>query len=142
MTQQQIAKAILHTDGAAKGNPGPAGAGFVLTTETGDTIAEGAIPLGHATNNFAEYKALIAGLTEALARAIPTVEVFSDSELMCRQLNGQYRVKSEGLIPLYQEVRRLAAGFQIVKYTHVRRHLNERADALANEAAYLSARGG
>jgi ribonuclease HI len=113
----------------------------VLETDGGEVIAEGAIPLGRATNNYAEYSALIAGLTEALARGIAEVEVLSDSELMCRQLNGEYRVRNAGLLPLYQQVCEMADRFRQVRFTHVRRHLNERADALANQGAALSARG-
>ncbi len=133
--QKPPQSAVLHCDGASKGNPGPAGAGFVLSTPDGDLIASAAIPLGVATNNFAEYQGLIAGLNEATARDIKQLQIMSDSELLVKQLLGQYRVRSGNLKPLYESARRLIACFDTVHIKHVRREYNTEADKLADEAA-------
>ena len=127
--------AVLHCDGASKGNPGPSGAGFVLRTLDGDLISRAAIPLGIATNNVAEYQGLIAGLNEASAQGITNLRIMSDSELIVRQLNGRYRVRSQKLKPLYEAARGLIAGFDTVHITHIRREKNAEADELADEAA-------
>ncbi|WPD18807.1 MULTISPECIES: ribonuclease HI family protein [Thermaerobacter] len=122
----------LHTDGAARGNPGPAGIGVVLIDPHGQVAEQLARYIGTATNNVAEYTALIAGLERALARGARRLDVYSDSELMVRQLNGEYRVKHEGLKPLYHRVRELAACFDAVRFIHVPRERNREADRLAN----------
>lgn len=127
-----IKKASIFTDGASRGNPGPAAIGAVLTDEQGRLIATIAQSIGRATNNQAEYRALIAALEKSIALGIERVDVYSDSELMVRQINGQYRVRNPSLQPLCQQVRRLQnrlGGFTI---THVPREQNREADRLAN----------
>lgn len=126
--------AILSADGASRGNPGPAGAGYVLESTDGDVIAKGTIPLGIATNNFAEYAGIVAGLKECVQRGIQHLLIRSDSQLLCRQLNGQYRVKSDNLKDLYLEAKHLLRRFQSVRIEHIPREENELADSLANEA--------
>ncbi len=125
---------VLYTDGGARGNPGPAGAGWVLFGPDGALLTEGGRYLGTATNNVAEYEALLAGLRAAAGAGCARVEVRSDSELLVRQMSGAYKVKNEGLKPLFAEARRLVARFQAVRITHVRREENAEADRLANEA--------
>lgn len=127
-------KVIIHTDGASRGNPGEAGIGVTISTTDGQKIAEISEYLGITTNNIAEYKALIRGLEEALLSGATEVEVYTDSELMARQINGQYKVKNEGLLPLYGEAKKLLGQFGSAKVTHVRRELNKAADKLANLA--------
>ncbi len=129
---------VLHTDGASLGNPGPAGAGFVLLEDDGEVVREGSIPLGVATNNVAEYKALIAGLNEAAALGARRLTVRSDSELMIKQLRGEYRVKTPHLRPLYEWAVKLARRFEQVRWEHVRRESNTVADDLAGAAAKRS----
>lgn len=126
--------AILSADGASRGNPGPAGAGYVVKSTGGDTIAEGRIPLGIATNNFAEYAGIVAGLQECAEHEIEHLLIRSDSQLLCRQLTGEYRVKSDNLKELYMEAKHLLRRFQSVRIQHVPREENELADRLANEA--------
>ena len=124
--------AILWSDGAARGNPGPAGIGAILKTPDGNVIAEVSDFLGHTTNNVAEYRALLAGLERAIEVGIQRIEVRADSELMIKQLKGQYRVKNAGLKPLYEQARELLSQFSNVKLSHVRREHNSEADRLAN----------
>ena len=130
---------VLNTDGGARGNPGPAGAGFVLRDPAGHVIAGGGRFLGHATNNIAEYEALIDGVEAALARGVRELEVRCDSELVVKQIGGQYRVKNEGLKPLYDKARELLGAVPEARVVHVRREQNAEADALANEAMDASA---
>ena len=125
---------ILYTDGAARGNPGPAGLGVVVADSDGKTLAEVATYLGKATNNQAEYQALIAGLEKALALGATAVAIRSDSELMVRQLNGAYKVRNEGIKPLYAKAVGLLSRFAQYTIDHIPRELNSRADALANRA--------
>ena len=127
-------KARLFTDGGARGNPGPAAYGFVLETEDGTVLAAEGEAIGVATNNVAEYSALIAGLRRALELAVPEVEVVSDSELLVKQMTGEYRVKNEALRELSLEAARLARQIGTVTYRAVRREHNELADRLVNEA--------
>jgi ribonuclease HI len=127
-------KAKLSTDGGARGNPGPAAFGYVIETEDGTVLAAHGETIGIATNNVAEYSALIAGLEKARELAVEEVEVVSDSELMVKQMTGEYRVKNEALQELWQRASRLARGFRDVSYTAVRREHNELADRLVNEA--------
>src|SRR6187200_2130140 len=133
--------AVLWTDGAARGNPGPAGIGAILKSASGDVLFTGSEFLGHTTNNVAEYKAVLLGLTGALAKGVRRVEVRADSELLIKQLRGEYRVKSPGLKPLFEEARRLIARFASVKLTHIRRELNGEADRLANQGIDKVGRG-
>jgi ribonuclease HI len=130
---------VLRTDGAARGNPGPAGAGAVLEDGEGRVLRETAEYLGSRTNNQAEYEALILGLQEALdeagARAAETrLDVVLDSELVVRQLVGRYRVKDAALRPLFEEARLLASRFGAFAPRHVPRGQNARADEMANLA--------
>jgi len=127
-------KLILNTDGGARGNPGPAGAGAVLATPQGRVVARLHRYLGRTTNNVAEYQALIMGLDQALALGARSLEVRLDSELIVKQLQGAYRVKSPKLKPLYQQVRDRLRRFQDVHIIHVRREQNQEADRLANLA--------
>ena len=127
-------KARLYTDGGARGNPGPAAYGYVLEAEDGTVLAAHGERIGVATNNVAEYRALIAGLEKAVELAVPEVEVVSDSELLVKQMNGEYRVKNAALQDLSIEASRLAREIGKVSYTAVRREHNELADRLVNEA--------
>ena len=125
---------VLRTDGAARGNPGPAGAGFVVETDDGSVINSGWVYLGRRTNNQAEYEALICGL-EALESDPPThLTVYSDSELMVRQLNGEYRVKDSDLKDRFIRASQILLRIGSVTVEHVSRSENERADDLANQA--------
>jgi ribonuclease HI len=124
----------LHVDGASRGNPGEAGFGVHVTDTSGHEVASLYGYLGQATNNVAEYQALLHGLRWALARGTARVEVYSDSELLVRQLSGRYRVKSSGLLPLHREAQGLLARFESARLTHVPRERNREADALANRA--------
>ena len=124
----------LYTDGGARGNPGPAGIGAVLLTASGDVVEELADSIGTATNNVAEYQALLAGLELALDRGIERLDVFLDSELVVRQVNGEYKVKDAGLKPLHAQACQLLSRFHEVDVKHVRREQNAEADRLVNEA--------
>lgn len=121
----------LQTDGASRGNPGPAAAAFVLLDGERE-IASGARYLGRRTNNEAEYEALLDGLRAALQQHPARLEILLDSELLVEQLRGRYRVRSATLLPLWQQARDLLGQFPQVEIRHVRRSGNERADALAN----------
>jgi ribonuclease HI len=127
-------KARLFTDGGARGNPGPAAYGFVLESEDGTVLAAEGEAIGTATNNVAEYSGLIAGLQKAVELQVPQVEVVSDSELMVKQMRGEYRVKNEALRELYDEATALARRVGNVEYRHVKRAHNELADKLVNDA--------
>ncbi|NOY53903.1 MAG: ribonuclease HI family protein [Deltaproteobacteria bacterium] len=125
---------LIHTDGAAKGNPGPAGIGCIACAEDGTVLFEHCRYIGETTNNVAEYKALIDGLTRALEEGASEVRVASDSELMVRQLHGIYRVKQPHLRKLFDEVTRLSRRFDHFEIAHIPREENREADALANRA--------
>ena len=127
-------KARLSTDGGARGNPGPAAYGYVLEAEDGTVLAAHGKAIGVATNNVAEYTALIAGLEKALELCVAELEVVSDSELMVKQMRGEYRVKNKDLQGLFLDASRAARALGSVTYTHVRREHNELADRLVNEA--------
>jgi probable phosphoglycerate mutase len=127
-------KAKLFTDGGSRGNPGPAAYGYVLEAEDGTVLAARGERIGVATNNVAEYRALIAGLEKAVELAVPEVEVVSDSELLVKQMTGEYRVKNAALQDLSIQASRLAREIGKVSYTAVRREHNELADRLVNEA--------
>ena len=122
------------TDGGARGNPGPAAYAFVLETEDGTVLDARGEAIGVATNNVAEYSALVAGLREALDRGVTELEVRSDSELMVRQMLGEYRVKNKDLQALFLDASRAARQIGAVTFTHVRREHNELADRLVNDA--------
>lgn len=124
---------IVACDGAARGNPGPAGIGVQITAEDGTVVAEIARGIGEATNNVAEYTAAIEGLERAEELGARVVTVRSDSLLLVNQLTGRFRVKTPHLQPLHRRARNLVAGFDRVTFEHVRRELNTEADRLANE---------
>lgn len=126
-------KLIIHTDGAARGNPGPAGIGVTIQTEDGTKLAEISQFIGRATNNVAEYTALITALEKAVALGAGEVEVYTDSELVVKQILGEYRVKNEGLKPLHRKVKSLASQFSNFRIAHVVRDKNKEADRLANK---------
>ena len=135
---EQINDVVMHSDGASLGNPGPAGAGFVIKTRAGRTLAEGAVPLEPTTVNVAEYRGLIDGLLEAQRLGARRVHALMDSQLVVRQLTGEYRVKAKNLRPLYQWASKLISSFDAFKCEHVPREKNKRADELAGEAAKRS----
>jgi ribonuclease HI len=127
-------KARLSTDGGARGNPGPAAYGYVLEAEDGTVLEARGAKIGVATNNVAEYRALIAGLEAALAHGVKELEVVSDSELLVKQMQGAYRVKNAALKTLSTQAAALGRDLDSVSYTAVRREHNELADRLVNEA--------
>jgi ribonuclease H / adenosylcobalamin/alpha-ribazole phosphatase len=127
-------KARLSTDGGARGNPGPAAYGYVLEAEDGTVLAAHGQAIGTATNNVAEYRALLAGLEKALELYVDEVEVVSDSELLVKQMRGEYKVKNAALRELSREAADIARQLRSVRYTAVRREHNELADQLVNEA--------
>ena len=127
-------KARLFTDGGARGNPGPAAFGYVLEAEDGTVLDARGEAIGVATNNQAEYRALLAGLGKALELGVGELDVVSDSELLVKQMRGEYRVKNRGLQELSLEAARLARALGRVRYTAVRREENELADRLVNDA--------
>jgi ribonuclease HI len=127
-------KATLWTDGGARGNPGPAALGYVLEAEDGTVLEARGEAIGVATNNVAEYSALVAGLRQAVAAGVRELEVRSDSELMVKQMRGEYRVKNRDLQTLFLDASHAARELGGVTYTHVRREHNELADRLVNEA--------
>lgn len=129
-----MSKATLHADGGSRGNPGLAGLGFSLRDERGSLIAEGGWYLPNATNNVAEYSALVWGLKNAIALKVTHLEVLLDSELVVKQINGIYKVKSAELRQFYDEARLLMTRFASISVAHVYREHNKDADRLANEA--------
>jgi ribonuclease HI len=124
---------VLFFDGACRGNPGPMGIGVVLL-ENGKKIKEISKRIGKGTNNIAEWSALIEGLKIAKAHGCRELEVQGDSQLIIRQITGRYRVKSENLIPLYEEAKRLAGNFEKISFKWVQREKNADTDALSNRA--------
>ena len=132
-----IEKAILHTDGGSRGNPGPSGIGYVLLVDDGlelVTISEGGAYIGEATNNEAEYQALLWGLDNAKALDVQHVSIRTDSELMVKHVKNEFKVRSEGIKPLYRQVMRILDSFTSFDISHVYREDNSRADTLANVA--------
>jgi formyltetrahydrofolate-dependent phosphoribosylglycinamide formyltransferase len=127
-------KVIVHTDGGSRGNPGPAAAGFTLDDADGHRLQAKAFFLGETTNNVAEYTALIKALEAARKLGAEQVAVYSDSELMVRQLSGAYKVKSEAIRPLFEQVNELRSQFESCLVRHVRREKNEQADRIVNQA--------
>ncbi len=134
-------KILIYTDGGARGNPGPAGAGWVITDEKGNKIKDGAKYLGHQTNNYAEYQAVILALAD-LKKKIGRekikdieIEIKLDSELVCRQLSGQYQIKEESLFPLFIKIwNARVETFKNLRFTHIPREKNRAADRLSNLA--------
>jgi len=128
----------VYIDGAARGNPGPAGAGVLIVDRSdGASLYEGGLFLGHATNNAAEYRGLLAGLEAAGQLGAGEVETFSDSELLVRQMTGEYKVKNPALQKLHARAQELVRGFRRCTFQHIRREDNTRADKLANQAVNL-----
>jgi formyltetrahydrofolate-dependent phosphoribosylglycinamide formyltransferase len=127
-------KGVAHTDGGSRGNPGPAAAGFVLENEASGKLLAKAFFLGQATNNVAEYTALVRALEAARQMGVSDLTVYTDSELMVRQLTGQYRVKSDLIQPLFEQVKELRSGFASCLVVHVTRDKNKEADRLVNKA--------
>ena len=130
-------KIIAYTDGGSRGNPGPAAAGIVLSDAKGRTLASQGFYLGQATNNFAEYTGIIRALEAAQDLKAGSIEIFSDSELLVKQLNGDYKVRSANIRPLYDEACALLAQFKNWKVSHVYRSENKQADAMVNQALDL-----
>lgn len=130
-----MTKVIINTDGGARGNPGPAGIGVVIRdAETGETLEEHAEYLGETTNNQAEYRAVILGLKRAKDLGAVEVEIVTDSELVVKQANGEYKVKNPDLAVRFLEMKNLTTHFTRCRFRHVRRELNTRADYLSNVA--------
>ena len=127
-------KVTIHTDGAARGNPGPAAIGAVIRDEQDKIIAQISHRIGFATNNHAEYTAIIIALEKAIKLGAKQVIIKSDSELVVKQLTGRYRVKKASLKPLYQQVKQLQASLEGFTITYIPREQNKEADNLANMA--------
>ena len=127
-------KVVVHVDGGARGNPGPAAVAAVASTPEGEQLGERNAFIGAATNNVAEYRALLLGLELARELGATEVEVVNDSELIARQIGGEYKVKHAGLKPLFTEAMGALRGFDAWAVRSVRREQNERADELVNEA--------
>jgi ribonuclease HI len=125
---------IAHIDGGARGNPGPAGYGIVIEDAARRRVAELSKFLGHRTNNYAEYMGLVASLEYAVAHGYKALEVISDSELLVKQINGQYKVRNPALMELHQQAKALIGKLDWLKVHHVLRGKNKEADALANRA--------
>ena len=132
---------VVHVDGGSRGNPGPAAAAAVVSTPDGEVLDRAARVLGRATNNVAEYEGLLLGLERARALGATEVDVVNDSELIARQVGGEYKVKNPGLKPLYLEAMEALREFERWAVRPVRREGNERADALVNEALDEALRG-
>jgi probable phosphoglycerate mutase len=132
--QPQPGVVTAFCDGGARGNPGPSGFGVYIQDEHGEKLAELSEFLGIRTNNYAEYSGLLAALEFALRYDHPRLRVISDSELMVKQIKGQYKVKSPDLRPLYEEAKRRIAGLESFQIQHVLRNKNREADRLANQA--------
>jgi ribonuclease HI len=130
----KIKKAVIFTDGLSRGNPGPAAIGAAIKDEQGGLIASLSQSIGHTTNNQAEYRAVIAALEQAIKLGFDRIEMFSDSELIVRQINGQYRIKAALLKPLHLRVRQLQSHLKSFSITHIPRERNFEADRLANIA--------
>jgi ribonuclease HI len=129
-----VKRAVLYADGAARGNPGPAGAGAALLDEQGRVVGEAMRFLAHATNNVAEYTALIIGLEEAQRHDVQELDIRMDSKLVVEQMNGKWKIKHPNLKPLAQQAGALLASFPKRQIRHVPREQNTIADALANRA--------
>ena len=125
---------MLYCDGGSRGNPGPAGAGFVIYDKTHKEVCVGKKFLGETTNNVAEYTALLLGLNKAKECGIQHLSCFLDSELVVKQLHGEYRVKHPNIKPLFARVQALLPQFSDISFSHIPRSKNARADSLANEA--------
>ena len=130
----KVKRVVIFTDGVAEPNPGPAAIGATIKDEQGKLITSISQPIGRATNNQAEYRAVIAALESAISLGASQVDMYSDSELVVRQINGRYRVKNASLKPLYQKVKQLQNQLKGFTITHVPRQQNREADSLAGKA--------
>lgn len=130
----KIQKLLIKTDGRSQGNPGPAAIGATIKDEQGKLIASISQAIGRATNNQAEYRAIIAALKKAIELGAEQVDIRSDSELIVRQINRRYRVKNAALKPLYQQVKQLQSQLKSFTITHIPRQQNREADSLAGKA--------
>jgi ribonuclease HI len=129
-----LKKTVIFADGASRGNPGPAAVGAVIKDEQGRLIASISQRIGKATNNQAEYRAIVAALEEAIRFGARRVDIKMDSELVVKQINGEYRVKKVTLKPLYRQVKRMQGSLGSFTITHIPRWQNSEADKLANKA--------
>lgn len=127
-------KFIIYTDGGARGNPGPAGIGAVIYNEEKQIIEEISEYIGETTNNQAEYRAVVAAIKKAKSLGAEAIDFYLDSELVVKQLRGEYKIKNKDLAPLFVQIYNESLGFKKVTYTHVRREFNKEADKLANLA--------
>jgi ribonuclease HI/probable phosphoglycerate mutase len=127
-------KLVVNVDGGSRGNPGPAAIGVVVRDQDGEVVADAAEPIGPATNNIAEYRALLRGIELAAEWGATELQLFGDSELVVKQIRGEYRVKDAGLKPLHAEARQALSAFSAWSFDHVRREQNSEADALVNQA--------
>jgi ribonuclease HI len=127
-------RVVVHVDGGSRGNPGPSAAAATLASSSGELLDEVSTVIGTATNNVAEYRGVLLGLARAKELGATEVELVNDSELVARQLNGDYKVKHPSMVPLFQEARAALAGFEHWSIRTVRREDNARADALVNAA--------
>jgi len=127
-------KLVVNVDGGARGNPGPAAVGVVIRDAGGEVIADAAEPVGNATNNVAEYRALIRGIELAAQHGATELELYGDSELVVKQIGGEYKVKDAALKPLHAQARAALSAFERWSFSHVRREQNAEADALVNQA--------
>jgi len=130
----KVNRVIIHADGTSQGNPGPAAIGATIKDEQGRLLASVSQAIGRATNNQAEYRAVIAALEKATKLGASWADIYLDSELVVRQLNGQYRVKNRSLKPLYHRAKELQGRLDGFTITHIPRHENSEADNLANIA--------
>ncbi len=124
----------MNVDGGARGNPGPAAIGVVVRDEAGEVLTDAAEVIGPATNNVAEYRALLRGIELAAQLGATELEIYGDSELVVKQVRGEYKVKDQGLRPLHAQVRQALSAFERWSLDHVRREQNAEADALVNQA--------
>jgi len=129
-----VSRLTVNVDGGARGNPGPAAIGIVVRDGSGEVLAEAGETIGEATNNVAEYRALLRGIELAAEHGATEVELVGDSELVVRQVEGRYKVKNAGMKPLYEEAKRALGGFDAWSIRHVRRAENADADRLVNQA--------
>ena len=127
-------KLVVNVDGGSRGNPGPAAIGVVVRSENGEVVMDAAEAIGRATNNVAEYRALIRGIELAAQNGATSVALYGDSELVVKQVRGEYKVKDAGLKPLHAEARAALSAFREWSFSHVRREQNAEADALVNQA--------
>ncbi|MCM8790803.1 MAG: ribonuclease HI family protein [Candidatus Omnitrophica bacterium] len=132
-------KLFIYTDGGSRGNPGPSGIGVVVLDSRRKKIKEICKYIGQTTNNIAEYNALLSGLEEAAALGASEVVIYLDSELLAKQLNGEYRVKDDGIRPLFENALGLLKAFKSFEIKHIDRDKNKEADKLVNKAINLAA---